>query len=49
MPVADHLGFLVKSSQLRGRVLIPKYYSPEVTEEYDTLHDTHDFVSIGEW
>ena len=40
----DHLGFVVKSSVLRGQVYIPKYYNPEIAERLHELEKTHDLV-----
>ena len=44
----NQLGFLLKSSAVRGSVLIPKYYNPEIKAQLDNLRHTHDLVLLGE-
>ncbi len=44
----NHLGFLLKSSAVRGHVFIPKYYNPEITARLDDLRRTHELVALGE-
>ena len=44
----NHIGFLLKSSAVRGSVLIPKYYNPEINAHLDSLRHTHDLVLLGE-
>ena len=48
MTVHNHLGFLLKSSAVRGSVLIPKYYNPEIKTHLDNLRHTHELVLLGE-
>ena len=48
MTVYNHLGFLLKSSAVRGSVLIPKYYNPEIKTHLDNLRHTHELVLLGE-
>jgi hypothetical protein len=48
MTVYNHLGFLLKSSAVRGSVLIPKYYNPEIKTHLDNLRHTHEPVLLGE-
>ena len=44
----NHLGFLLKSSALRGHVFIPKHYNPEIIARLDDLRRTHELVTLGE-
>jgi type I restriction enzyme M protein len=44
----DHLGFLLPSSELKKRVLVPKYYSPEIDAELSRLAKTHKLVTVGD-
>jgi len=48
MTVHNHLGFLLKSSAVRGSVLIPKYYNPEIKTHIDNLRYTHELLLFGE-
>ena len=45
--VQDHRGFLHRSDSLVNRILVPKYYDPEVKGRLDSLSKTHILVSIG--
>lgn len=47
-PVADHLGFVISSAAIRNRILVPKYYNPEIEAELTRLKATHDTVSFGD-
>jgi type I restriction enzyme M protein len=42
-----HTGFILESDALRGRVLVPKYYDPELESYLDQLKRTHELVRIG--
>lgn len=44
----DHLGFLLPSGQVRNRILVPKYYDPEIERDLATLEETHRLVTIGD-
>ncbi len=44
----DHLGFLMSSAKIKNRVLVPKYYNPEIDEEVRKLGETHDLVTFGD-
>ncbi len=46
--VHDRLGFVTKSSALKGRVFIPRYYNPEIADRLASLQPTHDLVSFGD-
>ena len=43
----DHLGFTLNSDELKNRVLVPKYYNPEIDADLDRLKRTHDLVTVG--
>jgi type I restriction enzyme M protein len=43
----DHRGFLFKSDKIKNKILVPKYYDPEVDAYLLKLSETHDLVSIG--
>lgn len=45
--VPDHRGFLLSSDALVNRILVPKYYDPEVKARLERLADTHTLVAIG--
>jgi type I restriction enzyme M protein len=47
-PGQNHLGFLLKVSQVRNRILVPKYYDPELAEQLRRLSDTHRLVLMGD-
>jgi len=44
----DHLGFCLKLSQIRNRILVPKYYDPELAEYLVRLTTTHDLLRMGD-
>lgn len=44
----DHLGFRLQRSQIRNRILVPKYYEPELVEHLQNLDSTHDLVVLGD-
>lgn len=43
----DHLGFTLRSDVLRNRILVPKYYNPEIDRELQRLKKTHALVTVG--
>ena len=43
----DHLGFALHSSEVLNRVLVPKYYDPELARDLDALHETHNLRVLG--
>ncbi len=45
---SDHLGFVLSSDQLKNRVLVPKYYNPEIDAELVRLRRTHDLIAVGD-
>lgn len=47
-PKQDHLGFLLKMSRIKNRILVPKYYDPELAEYLRRLSDTHELMLIGD-
>lgn len=44
----DHLGFVLKSSAIRGNVYVPKYYNPEIFDRLNTLKNSHDLIVLGD-
>ena len=43
----DHLGFTLRSEQVRNRILVPKYYNPEIELDLQRLEKTHMLVTVG--
>jgi type I restriction enzyme M protein len=43
----DHLGFLFSPSQQTNRILVPKYYNPEIIERLEQLENTHEVVQFS--
>ncbi len=46
--VADHRGFTLPSSGIVHRILVPRYYNPEIKAEINRLSRDYEFVTIGE-
>ena len=44
----DHLGFVIKQSQIIDSIYLPIYYNPEIIESLNTLRDRYDLVTIAE-
>ncbi|MFB3766398.1 MAG: hypothetical protein ACE14P_14285 [Methanotrichaceae archaeon] len=44
----DHLGFRIRSSQITGPILVPKYYNPEIHSRLEALSLTHDLISLAD-
>ena len=44
----DHLGFALRSDQLKNRVLVPKYYNPEIDAHLASLEQTHNLITVGD-
>ncbi len=44
---ADHRGFALASSEVRHRILVPRYYNPEIDAEIARLGREYNFVTIG--
>lgn len=44
----DHLGFMLRSDTVTNRILVPKYYDPEIERDLKALEATHRMVTIGE-
>jgi len=40
-------GFVLNSSELFNRILVPKYYNPEIDAELKRLGATHELVTVG--
>jgi type I restriction enzyme M protein len=43
----DHLGFSLSTSKIQNRILVPRYYNPELDRDLRALRKTHDLVLIG--
>jgi type I restriction enzyme M protein len=43
-----HLGFLTAESELKNRILVPKYYDPELIAHLRRLSTTHRLLCIGD-
>lgn len=43
----DHRGFVLDSSSVRTRILVPKYYDPELEKYLAALGKTHRLVEVG--
>ncbi len=46
--VIDHLGFVLRSDKIQNRILVPKYYNPEITRDLQRLKKTHALVTVGD-
>lgn len=44
----DHLGFIIKESQIIDNIYLPKYYNPEIPKRLESLHDTHELLLFNE-
>jgi type I restriction enzyme M protein len=44
----DHLGFMLRSDAVLNRILVPKYYDPEIEADLVALETTHRLVKIDE-
>lgn len=44
----DHLGFLIRSNEIRNNIFVPKYYNPELDDYIKELDKTHEMVLIGD-
>jgi type I restriction enzyme M protein len=44
----NHLGFLLQASQIQNRILVPKYYNPEIDSDLRRLQATHDLLLVGD-
>jgi hypothetical protein len=42
------LGFIIREGEIRGDVLVPKYYDPEIERDLAALTPTHDLVPLGD-
>jgi type I restriction enzyme M protein len=43
----DILGFTLPSGQIKNRVLVPKYYNPEIERDLQRLKKTHTLLIVG--
>jgi type I restriction enzyme M protein len=46
--IRDHRGFLLRSDSLTSRVLVPKYYDPEIAAYLAKLSRTHELIRLGD-
>lgn len=44
----NHLGFLIARSGLKNRILVPKYYDPELLDQLRRLSTTHKLLCVGD-
>ena len=44
----DHLGFVIKQSQIRDSIYLPIYYNPENQEDLDSLKSDYNLITVGE-
>ena len=44
----DHLGFVVKQSQIIDSIYLPIYYNPEIRSSLDSLKDKYDLIKVSE-
>jgi type I restriction enzyme M protein len=44
--LSDHRGFLLPSDQIKNKILVPKYYNPEVDADLSKLKNTHDLIPL---
>ena len=44
----DHLGFKFSVNKIENRILVPKYYNPEIEAELISLQKTHELLRIGD-
>lgn len=42
----NHLGFIIKESQIVKNIYLPKYYNPEIKEALNSLSSSHNLVTI---
>jgi type I restriction enzyme M protein len=43
----DHLGFMLPKESVKNRILVPKYYDPEIEADLKRLRATHDLLLVG--
>ena len=44
----DHLGFIIKQSQIIDSIYLPIYYNPEIQESLNSLKDNYNLVTVAE-
>ena len=44
----DRLGFMLPASELRNRILVPKYYDPKIEADLINLKKTHKLTRLGD-
>jgi Type I restriction-modification system methyltransferase subunit len=43
----NHLGFVLKRSQIVRKIYIPRYYNPEILSQLEALKETHNLIPIS--
>jgi len=43
----DHLSYEISQDAIKGNILVPRYYDPEVSQLLRSLRKTHELVNIG--
>ncbi len=46
--LSGNTGFVINSSNIRSKILIPKYYDPQIDNDLKSISKTHDLVSLSE-
>jgi len=46
MRVASNTGFMLRASQVRNDIFVPRYYDPRIERDLDALSATHELVSL---
>ncbi len=44
----DHLGFVLRMSQVNNAVFVPRYYDPEIADRLMSLETTHNLIVLGD-
>jgi type I restriction enzyme M protein len=44
----NHYGFIIKESDIKNNIYLPKYYNPEINEYLTKLKQTHDLFVFGD-
>jgi type I restriction enzyme M protein len=43
----DHLSYEISQDAIKGSILVPRYYDPEVSQLLRSLQETHELVNVG--
>lgn len=44
----DHLGFVIKQSQIIDSIYLPIYYNPEIRDQLKSLQDNYTLIKVGD-